>query len=125
MHMSKPFQYHRCEEFGSTLWPGERAKRDSSVSEANVDEEKRVRVRKEGSVRCGTLSVLRCTIVLQAAINVTTLNQVQQLSALNKLDQHVNTGLILECIDQFTNKRMVKLDHHRPLALSPSGLSLV
>ena len=64
-------------------------------------------------------------IVLQAAINVTSLNQVQQLSALNKLDQHVNTRLILKCIDQFADKRMVKPDHHRPLALSPSGLSLV
>ena len=61
----------------------------------------------------------------QPARKIPTPDQVEQLPALNELDEHVDAHLILEGVDELVYEEVVELDQYGSLALGSSGLSLV
>mmetsp|Transcript_26115 Transcript_26115/g.47384 ORF Transcript_26115/g.47384 Transcript_26115/m.47384 type:complete len:287 (-) Transcript_26115:312-1172(-) len=61
----------------------------------------------------------------QPTVHIPALNQIQQLPSLHELQQHVNTRLVLEGVDELAHKGMVQLGHDRAFALRPAGLSLI
>ena len=61
----------------------------------------------------------------EAAVDVAALDEIEKLATLHELEEHVNTCLVLECVDELAHKGVVELDHDGPLPLRPTGLALV